>query len=126
MKLRILCAAALLMAATQTALAQDETRLHKFFGLMDSDGNDRISRPEFQSGKGAVFLAIDADGSMTLAADEIHLSLEAFKLLAGADGLVDGQEFIGAEIASFEVIDANKDHEIDFTELRDYVGKYSS
>jgi hypothetical protein len=125
MKLRMLCAAALVMAATQTALAQDEARLHKFFGLMDGDGNDRISRPEFQSGKGAVFLAIDADGSMTLTANEIHLSLEAFKLLAGNDGLVDGQEFIGAEIASFEVIDANKDHEIEFAELRDYVAKYS-
>ena len=125
MRLGMLCAAALLVAATQAALAQDEARLHKFFGLMDSDGNDRISRPEFQSGKGAVFLAIDADGSMTLTADELHLSLEGFKLLAGDDGLVDGQEFIGAEIASFEAIDASKDHEIEFTELRDYVGKYS-
>ena len=65
MKLGMLCAAALAMAVTQAALAQDEARLHKFFGLMDSDDNDRISRPEFQSGKGAVFLAIDADGKIS-------------------------------------------------------------
>jgi Ca2+-binding EF-hand superfamily protein len=113
------------IAAALPALGQDEARLQKFFGIMDSDGDGRISRPEFQTGKGAVFLAIDEDGSMTLTADEVRLSLEGFKLLAGDDGLVDGQEFVAADIASFEAIDANKDHQLDFAELRDHVAKYA-
>jgi Ca2+-binding EF-hand superfamily protein len=120
----LLCAGALAIAAVP-AWSQDEARLRKFFGIMDSDGDERISRPEFQTGKGAVFLAMDVDGSMTLTAAEMRLSLEGFKLLAGADGLVDGQEFVAAEITSFEAVDANKDHELEFAELRDYVAKYA-
>jgi hypothetical protein len=107
------------------ALAVDEQRLQRFFTLMDADGDGQISRPEFQAGKGAVFLAIDQDGSMTLTQNEMRLSPDGFKLLAGDDGVVDGEEFIGADVASFEAIDSNQDHQIDFAELRDYVAKYS-
>lgn len=111
--------------AAGPALAVDEERLQRFFTLMDADGDGQVSRPEFQSGKGAVFLAIDQDGSMTLTQDEMRLSPEGFKLLAGDDDVVDGEEFIAADIASFDAIDHNQDHQIDFAELRDYVAKYS-
>lgn len=111
--------------AIQPALSQDETRLHKFIDLMDRDGDGSIARPEFQSGKGAVFLAIDEDGSMTLTQNEMRLSPEGFKLMAGDDGIVDGPEFVAADIASFEAIDHNKDRDIEFAELRDYVAKYA-
>ena len=107
------------------ALAVDEQRLQRFFTLMDADGDGQVSRPEFQAGKGAVFLAMDQDGSMTLTQDEMRLSPAGFKLLAGDDGVVDGQEFIAADIASFDAIDRNQDLQIDFAELRDYVAKYS-
>lgn len=120
------CGLALLSAGlTQPALALDEARLHRFFSLMDADSDGLISRPEFQAGKGAVFLAIDEDGSMTLTQDEMRLSPEGFKLLASTDGVVDGQEFIAADITSFDAIDRNQDHQVDFPELRDYVAKYS-
>lgn len=120
------CSAMLLsIMAAERAMAIDEARLHRLFDLMDSDGDGQISRPELQAGKGAVFLAIDEDGSMTLTQDEMRLSPEGFKLLAGADGVVDGQEFIAAEITSFDAIDRNQDHQIDFAELRDYIAKYS-
>lgn len=111
--------------AAGPAFAVDEQRLQRFFTLMDADGDGQVSRPEFQSGKGAVFLAIDQDGSMTLTQDEMRLSPEGFKLLAGDDDVVDGEEFIAADIASFDAIDHNQDHQIDFAELRDYVAKYS-
>jgi len=111
--------------ATGPALAVDEQRLKRFFALMDVDGDRLISRPEFQAEKGAVFLAIDRDGSMTLSQDEMRLSPDGFKLLAGADGVVDGEEFITAESASFDPIDASHDHQIDFAELTAYVAKYS-
>jgi len=110
----------------QPALAVDEQRLHRFFQLMDSDGNGQISRPEFQTGKGVVFLAIDADGSMTLTQNEMRLTPEGFRKLAGDDNAVDGEEFIASDMASFEAIDHNQDHQIDYAELRDYVAKYSS
>lgn len=113
------------VAAIQPALALDEARLQRFFGLMDADGDERITRPEFQSGKGAVFLAIDEDGSMTLTQNEMRLSPEGFTLLAGEDGIVDGPEFIAADIAAFEAIDHDGDHDIEFAELRDYVAKYA-
>jgi hypothetical protein len=114
-----------LILAAGPALAVDEQRLQRFFALMDSDGDKQVSRPEFQAGKGAVFLALDADGSMTLTQNEVRLSPDGLKLLAGADGSVDGEEFLDAEIASFDVIDANDDHQIDFAELSAHVAKYS-
>ena len=112
--------------ASAPVLAVDEQRLQRFFTLMDADGDGRISRPEFQSGKGAVFLAIDGDGSMTLTQNEMRLSPEGFKLLAGDDDVVDGEEFIAADVASFDAIDNDKDHKIDFAELSGYVAKYSN
>lgn len=108
------------------ALAVDEARLQRFFALMDADGDGQVSRPEFQAGKGAVFLAIDADGSMTLSQNEMRLTSEGFKLLAGDDGVVDGEEFIANEVASFDAIDKNKDHRIDLAELVTYVAAYSN
>ena len=114
-----------LLVAADPALALDEQRLQRFFALMDADGDGQISRPEFQAGKGAVFLAIDQDGGMTLSQDEMRLSPEGFGLLAGADGVVDGQEFIAGEVASFEAIDRSQDHLIDFAELSQYVANYA-
>ena len=107
------------------ALAVDEARLQRFFTLMDADGDGQVSRPEFQFAKGAVFLAIDEDGSMTLTQGEMRLSPDGFKLLAGDDGIVDGEEFIAAEIASFYAIDKNQNHLIDLAELTAYIAKYS-
>lgn len=102
----------------------DEARLQRFFALMDQDGNGSISRPEFQTGKGMVFMAIDADESLALTQNEMRLTPEAFNLLAGGDGMVDGEEFIAGKIASFDAIDQNQDHEIPYAELRDYLAKY--
>lgn len=116
---------ALGMSLATSALAVDETRMQRFLTLMDADGDGQVSRPEFQSGKGAVFLAIDADGSMTLSRDEMRLSPEAFKQLAGDDGVVDGEEFIATDVASFDAIDKNQDHQIDLAELVAYVAQYS-
>jgi EF hand len=116
---------AVLVLSAGPALAFDEPRLQRFFTLVAADGDGQVSRPEFQAGKGAVFLAIDANGGMTLSPDEMRLSPEGFKLLAGDDGVVDGEEFIAAEVASFDAIDRNRDHQIDFAELRNYVAKYS-
>ena len=116
-------AAAMLLA--MPALAVDEARLQRFFTLMDDDGDGQVSRPEFQFGKGAVFLAIDEDGSMTLSQNEMRLTPEAFKQLAGDDSVVDGEEFIAAEVASFDLIDKDQNHLIDLPELTDYIGKYS-
>ena len=107
------------------ALAVDEARLQRFFTLMDADGDGQVSRPEFQFGKGAVFLAIDEDGSMTLSQDEMRLTPEAFKQLAGDDGVVDGEEFIAAEVASFYAIDKNQNHLIDVAELTAYIAQFS-
>lgn len=108
------------------ALAVDQARLQRFLTLMDADGDGQVSRPEFQAGKGAVFLAIDADGSMTLSQDEMRLTPEGFKLLAGDDGVVDGEEFIAADVASFDAIDKNQDHQIDLAELVAYIANYSN
>jgi EF hand len=108
------------------AFAVDEARLQRFFTMMDADGDGLVSRPEFQAGKGAVFLAIDEDGSMTLSQNEMRLPPEAFKQLAGDDGVVDGEEFIATDVASFDAIDKNQDHQIDPAELIAYVAAYSN
>ncbi len=102
----------------------DDRRLLRFFGLMDEDGDGSVSRPEFQSGKGSVFLAMDADGSMTLTPDETRLKPDAFAMLAGADGVVDGEEFIAADVAQFAKIDANGDFGISYDELRAYMAEF--
>lgn len=117
---------ALFASLAGPALAVDEARLQRFFTLMDADGDGQVSRPEFQAGKGAVFLAIDEDGSMTLSQNEMRLTPEAFKQLAGDDGVVDGEEFIATDVASFDAIDKSKDHQIDLAELVAYVASYSN
>ena len=120
-----LLAAALSASLAMPALAVDEARMQRFLALMDADGDGQVSRPEFQAGKGAVFLAIDEDGSMTLSQDEMRLTPEAFKHLAGDDGVVDGEEFIAADVASFDAIDKNKDHQIALAELVAYIAQFS-
>ena len=117
---------ALCVLSSAPALAVDEARLQRFFTLMDADGDGLVSRPEFQAGKGAVFLAIDEDGSMTLSQNEMRLSAEAFKQLAGDDGVVGGEEFIATDVASFDAIDKNKDHQIVLAELVEYIANYSN
>jgi hypothetical protein len=121
----VLVAAGLCFLLAGSALAVDEARLQRFFILMDEDGDRFVSRPEFQTEKGAVFMTIDENGSMTLTQDEMRLSPDGFKLLAGDDGVVDGEEFIAADIASFDAIDKNQDHKLDLPELTAYVAKYS-
>jgi hypothetical protein len=120
-----LLAAALSASLAMPALAGDEARMQRFLALMDADGDGQVSRPEFQAGKGAVFLAIDEDGSMTLSQNEMRLTPEAFKQLAGDDGVVDGEEFIAADVASFDAIDENKDHQIALAELVAYIAQFS-
>jgi Ca2+-binding EF-hand superfamily protein len=117
---------ALCVLSAGPALAVDQARLQRFFTLMDADGDGLVSRPEFQAGKGAVFLAIDEDASMTLSQNEMRLTPEAFKQLAGDDSVVDGEEFIATDVASFDAIDKNKDHQIDLAELVAYVSDYSN
>ena len=117
---------ALCVLSSAPALAVDEARLQRFFTLMDADGDGLVSRPEFQAGKGAVFLAIDEDGSMTLSQNEMRLTPEGFKQLAGDDGVVDGEEFIATDVASFDAIDKNKDHQIVLAELIEYITNYSN
>jgi Ca2+-binding EF-hand superfamily protein len=102
----------------------DDRRLLRFFGLMDQDQNGTVSRPEFETGKGMVFMSIDADDSQSLTQNEMRLSPDAFKALAGADGVIDGQEFQDAKLASFEAIDADQNLEITYDELRAYIAKY--
>ena len=120
-----LLAAALSASLVMPALAVDEARMQRFLALMDADGDGQVSRPEFQAGKGAVFLAIDEDGSMTLSQDEMRLTPEPFKQLAGDDGMVDGEEFIAADVASFDAIDKSKDHQIALPELVAYIAQFS-
>jgi len=120
-----LLAAALSASLAMPALAGDEARMQRFLALMDADGDGQVSRPEFQAGKGAVFLAIDEDGSMTLSQNEMRLTPEAFKQLAGDDGVVDGEEFIVADVASFDAIDKSKDHQIALAELVAYIAQFS-
>lgn len=120
----VVCVFCALSAAP--ALAVDEARLQRFFTLMDTDGDKLLSRPEFQAGKGAVFLAIDEDGSMSLSQNEMRLTPEAFKQLAGDDGVVDGEEFIATDVASFDAIDKNQDHQVELAELVAYISDYSN
>jgi hypothetical protein len=116
---------ALCLLVAAPALAVDEARLQRFFTMMDADGDKLVSRPEFQAGKGAVFLAIDEDGSMTLSQNEMRLTPEGFKQLAGDDSVVDGEEFIAAEVASFDAIDKDQDHQIAPAELTAYIAHYA-
>ncbi len=113
-------------APTDTAPVNpiDETRLRDYFKTMDSDGDGFISRPEFEAERGAVFLAIDRNGSMTLTADEMRLTPEAFSKLSAGDATVTPDEFSGSDATSFEQIDADGDKQITYQELRDFVVRF--
>jgi hypothetical protein len=111
-------------AAQPTPPVVDDRRLLRFFGLMDQDQNGTISRPEFETGKGMVFMSIDTDDSQSLTQNEMRLTPDAFAALAGADGTIDGQEFQNSKLAGFEAIDADKNLEITYDELRAYIAQY--
>ena len=112
-------------AAGAPALAKDDVRLKRLFSVMDLDGSQEVSRSEFRSGKSVVFLTIDLNGNMTLEPDEMRMSPDGFTLLAGQDGVVDGEEFIESEIGSFDAVDKDKDDQIDYGELTQYIAKYA-
>jgi len=114
-----------MMAPEPSAGSVDEARLQRFFFIMDTDHDLSLSRPEFETGKGVVFMAIDQDNSFTLTENEMRLTHDAFMTLAGQDGAVSGQEFISAKETSFEAIDANQDHVIKYSELLAYVSNFS-
>ncbi len=107
------------------ALANDAVRLKRFFSVVDLDESQEISEWEYRSGKSVVFLTLDLIGNMTLEPNEMRMSPEGFKLLAGEDRVVDGEEFIGSEIGSFGAVDKNKNGEIDYPELSEYIAKYA-
>ena len=114
-----------IMAPESSAGSVNEERLQRFFLIMDTDHDLSLSRPEFETGKGVVFMAIDQDNSFTLTENEMRLTHESFMTLAGQDGAINGQEFISAKETSFEAIDANQDHVIKYSELLAYVSKFS-
>jgi hypothetical protein len=107
-----------------TAPVVDDRRLLRFFGLMDQDQNGSVSRPEFETGKGMVFMAMDADENQMLTQNEMRLTPEAFGALAGSDGSIDGAEFQNSNIGRFEDIDADGNLELTYEELRAYVAEY--
>jgi hypothetical protein len=104
----------------------DESALRNYFTTMDRDGDGLISRPEFEAERGAVFLAIDRNNSLSLTADEMHLTPEAFSKLAGGDATVTPDEFGSSDVASFEQIDSNGDKQLSYEELRDFVLRFGS
>jgi EF hand len=104
----------------------DDMRLQSYFTTMDQDGDGFVSRPEFEGERGAVFLAIDRNDSLSLTADEMHLTPEAFSKLAGGDALVTPEEFGNSEMASFEQIDSSQDKQLTYGELRDFVLRFGS
>jgi len=117
-----LCGAfALVLAATamQTmpARALDEARLKKLFDIMDLDGDGEITRPEYQTGKGMVFATLDTNVDFVLTNDELRVTPESFRKVAGDDREVDGMEFLSAEVAAFETIDADQNVVITYPEL---------
>jgi hypothetical protein len=124
-KIALLLSVGVGLAAAGAPASADDARLKRFFSVMDLDGNQELSPEELKSGKSVVFLILDQNGSMTLTPDEMRMSPEGFKLLAGADGVVDGEEFIGSEIGSFAAIDQNRDGKIDYAELSEYMAKYA-
>ena len=113
------------MALTPAAQALDEGRLKKLFNLLDGDGNGEITRPEYETGLGLVFFALDGNGDFALTGHEIRLTPEAFDHIAGGDGRIDGLEFFTADVASFEAIDGDNSFLVTFPELLSYIEKYT-
>jgi Ca2+-binding EF-hand superfamily protein len=113
-------------AGNASANPINETSLRKYFTTMDQDGDGFISRPEFEAERGAVFLAIDRNNSLSLTADEMHLTPEAFSQLAGGDATVTPDEFVGSDTTSFEQIDSSGDKQISYEELRGFVIRFGS
>lgn len=113
------------LVLTPAAQALDQDRLKKLFGLLDRDGNGQVTRPEYETGLGLVFYTLDANADLVLTDDEINLTPDAFRHVAGDDGKIEGLEFFTADIATFESIDEDDDLIVTFPELLGYVEKYA-
>ena len=104
----------------------DESRLKRYFAIMDQDQDGFISRPEFQTERGAVFLVVDRNNSFTLTSDEMQLTPEAFRQLAGANEVVEIGELFSSTAISFDKVDASEDKRISYGEFSTFILHFGS
>jgi len=95
--------------------------LRSHFQTKDRDRDVFIPRPEFQSGQGVILLALDRHKSVSLTSDELHLTREAFREVAGKDGVVDVGELFQSGTGSFDTIDANDDKQLSYDEFSEFI-----
>jgi len=103
-----------------------EERLQSHFLTMDEDRDGFISRPEYERGRGAIFIALDKDGNFRLTEDELHLTPQAFDKIAGPDRVVEIGELFQSASASFDEIDVNGDKRLSFPEFREFILHFGS
>ncbi len=99
----------------------DEPRLSAISRSWMKDQDGFISRPEFQSERGAIFLAVDRNNSFTLTSDEMHLTPEAFRKIAGDNGVADIGELFSSDAISFEKVDADDDKLPSYGEFSEFI-----
>lgn len=126
MSIRMLIAAALVLAATH-ALAQQRELLSERIARMDTNRDGLISKDEFVAARTAAFAERDRNGDGQLDSRDIprrlarrmgtRLTSAQAHMDADGDGKISKEEFVEAGVRLFERADANGDGVLDSAEI---------
>jgi hypothetical protein len=81
---------------------------------MDQAQDDFISRPEFQSGRDAIFLAVDRDDSVGLTSDELRLTTAVFSKVAAPMAPLMSESCFDPVRHPSQMTDANEDRKLSY------------
>lgn len=99
-----------------------EVRTDELLSLLDTDGDRRISKTEFQVNKVAVVFRNVREPGARLRFEDTQVSRAAFDSFdTDHDGVLTTREVVEAPFFRFETYDTDKDGSIDAQELEEFV-----